>query len=157
MSTSAVKNQVSLWSSVLIFSMSSHGPVLCLLSMCLATLEQSSSQPLDLRIDVHIPNLSSPRISNGSYTLNLRICGSTSESGLPLTRMRPLPCLQCATAVAVFFLPKHCTDCGADIFAVDDRVGLEVLSSLCVESYALGGAGLGFAKFVPRNSCGGLG
>ena len=72
---------------------------------------------------LHSPNLSSPKMRTGSYTLNLRICGSTSESGLPLTLIKPLPCLQCATAVAVFFLPKHWTDCtGEDIFAVDRRV-----------------------------------
>lgn len=74
-------------------------------------------------VSSYVPNLSGPRISTGSYTLNRSICGSTSESGFPLTLMSPFPCLQCATAVAVFFLPKHCTDCTADIFAVDVCVG----------------------------------
>ncbi len=39
--------------------------------------------------------------------------GSTSEMGEPLRRTRPRPGVTCATAVAVFFLPKHWT---ADIF-----------------------------------------
>ena len=56
-----------------------------------------------------IPNLSRPRMSTGSYTLKRRTCGSTRPRGWPLTLIKPLPCLQCATAVAVFFLPKHWT------------------------------------------------
>lgn len=71
-------------------------------------------------------------------TLNRRISGWTRERGRPLTLMRPFPAyinvvsitvppssrrkfsqrtLQWATAVAVFFLPKHCTLCVVDMIA----------------------------------------
>lgn len=36
----------------------------------------------------------------------LKISGSTRVIGQPLTLIKPLPCLTCATAVAFFFLPK---------------------------------------------------
>ena len=36
-------------------------------------------------------------------TLNLSISGSTRSSGRPLTFTKPVPLLQCATAVAVFY------------------------------------------------------
>jgi len=41
-------------------------------------------------------------VCNVSLTLNLSISGSTRSSGRPLTLTKPVPLLQCATAVAVF-------------------------------------------------------
>lgn len=43
------------------------------------------------------------KMSKNLHTLNLRDCGSISSKGLPLTRICPLPFLQYATAVAVFW------------------------------------------------------
>ncbi|CAL9773314.1 unnamed protein product [Musa acuminata subsp. burmannicoides] len=51
-----------------------------------------------------------PRRRMGSKTLRRRISGFTSSMGTPFTLMRPRPRLQCATATAVFFRPKHWTD-----------------------------------------------
>ena len=55
-------------------------------------------------------NLSVPINNTGSNVFNFKISGCNKLIGTPLTLINPVPFLTKATAVAVFFRPKHWTD-----------------------------------------------
>ena len=65
-----------------------------------------------------------PMIIKGSWTFILKVTGCTRSSGRPLTLMRPWPRLAKATAVAVFFRPKTCTEVGTLTMVVDGVLSL---------------------------------
>ena len=73
-------------------------------------------------------NLSLPTSRSGSWILYRRVGGLTNSSGTPLTFTSPVPFLQKATAVAVFFLPNTCREFCA--MFLQEMQGRRILRSL---------------------------
>ena len=90
-------------------------------------------------------NRSLPGSRRGSSSLYCSVRGSIISRGRPFTLMRPLPRLQCATALAVFLRRKTCTDCRGPLDGMAE--GAETSSSPLGAATGKGKRGANLAAF----------